>query len=71
VKWIRHKLEKKIWLNSYSNVVEIVIHENLTRWVIRTENDKTIRNEDPLNQVNMRTLKSFETFIVELTVMVA
>jgi len=40
VRWIRHKLEKKIWLNPYSNVVEIVIHENLTGWLLKTENDK-------------------------------
>jgi len=45
VRWIRYRLAKKIWLNLYSNIVEIVIHENLTGWLIRTENDKTKRNE--------------------------
>jgi len=38
-------LEKKIWLNLYSNVVEMMIHENLIGWLIRTENDKTKRNK--------------------------
>ena len=45
MKWVRQRLEKNMWLNPYSNVVEITIHENLTGWLIRTENEKTIRNE--------------------------
>ena len=45
MRWIRHMLEKKIWLNPYSNVVKIMIHENLRGWLIRTDNDKTKRNE--------------------------
>ena len=44
MKWNRHKLEKKMWLNHYSNVFEIMIHENLTEWLIKTDNDKS-RNE--------------------------
>jgi len=40
MKWIRHRLEKKMWLNPYSNVVEIMIHDNLTGyWLIRIKND--------------------------------
>jgi len=45
MKWIIHRLEKKMSLNPYSNVIEIRIQENLTGWLIRTENDKTINNE--------------------------
>jgi len=45
VRSIRHMLENKIWLNPYSNIIEIAVHENLTGWLIKTENDKTKMNE--------------------------